>query len=593
MGVGRERGLPGHPSAPGRSGHAGIARPAASPASGSSFRPPPPGPALVVAAELASGGPKMFSWLGTDDRRRKDPEVFQTVSEGLKKLYKTKLLPLEEHYKFHEFHSPALEDADFDNKPMVLLVGQYSTGKTTFIRYLLEQDFPGMRIGPEPTTDSFIAVMQGDVEGIVPGNALVVDPKKPFRKLNAFGNAFLNRFVCAQLPNPVLESISVIDTPGILSGEKQRISRGYDFAAVLEWFAERVDRIILLFDAHKLDISDEFSEVIKALKNHEDKMRVVLNKADQIETQQLMRVYGALMWSLGKIVNTPEVIRVYIGSFWSHPLLIPDNRKLFEAEEQDLFRDIQSLPRNAALRKLNDLIKRARLAKVHAYIISSLKKEMPSVFGKDNKKKELVNNLGEIYARIEREHQISPGDFPNLRKMQDQLQAQDFSKFQPLKSKLLETVEDMLANDIAQLMVLVRQEESQRPTQMVKGGAFEGTLHGPFGHGYGEGAGEGIDDAEWVVARDKPMYDEIFYTLSPVDGKITGANAKKEMVRSKLPNTVLGKIWKLADIDKDGMLDDEEFALANHLIKVKLEGHELPNELPSHLLPPSKRKVTE
>lgn len=76
----------------------------------------------------------MFSWLRSDDRRRKDPEVFQTVSDGLKKLYRTKLLPLEEHYRFHEFHSPALEDADFDNKPMVLLVGQYSTGKTTFIR---------------------------------------------------------------------------------------------------------------------------------------------------------------------------------------------------------------------------------------------------------------------------------------------------------------------------------------------------------------------------------------------------------------------------------------------------------------------------
>ncbi|XP_029606941.1 EH domain-containing protein 3 isoform X2 [Salmo trutta] len=524
-------------------------------------------------------------------KRKKDPEVFQTVSDGLKKLYKTKLLPLEEHYKFHEFHSPALEDADFDNKPMVLLVGQYSTGKTSFIRYLLEQDFPGMRIGPEPTTDSFIAVMHGDTEGVIPGNALVVDPKKPFRKLNSFGNAFLNRFVCAQLPNPVLESISVIDTPGILSGEKQRISRGYDFAAVLEWFAERVDRIILLFDAHKLDISDEFSEVIKALKNHEDKIRVVLNKADQIETQQLMRVYGALMWSLGKIVNTPEVIRVYIGSFWSHPLLIPDNRKLFEAEEQDLFKDIQSLPRNAALRKLNDLIKRARLAKVHAYIISSLKKEMPSVFGKEGKKKELINSLGEIYSRIEREHQISPGDFPNLKKMQEQLNAHDLNKFQPLKMKLLDTVDDMLAHDIASLMVLVRQEETNRPQQGVKGGAFDGTLNGPFGHGYGEGAGEGIDEAEWVVARDKPMYDEIFYTLSPVNGKVTGANAKKEMVKSKLPNTVLGKIWKLADIDKDGMLDDEEFALANHLIKVKLEGHELPADLPGHLIPPSKRKI--
>lgn len=65
-----------------------------------------------------------------------------------------------------------------------------------------------------------------------------------------------------------------------------------------------------------------------------------------------------------KSLRLSQVIRVYIGSFWSHPLLIPDNRKLFEAEEQDLFKDIQSLPRNAALRKLNDLIKRARLAKV-------------------------------------------------------------------------------------------------------------------------------------------------------------------------------------------------------------------------------------
>lgn len=91
---------------------------------------------------------------------------------------------------------------------------------------------------------------------------------------------------------------------------------------------------------------------------------MVLNKADQVDTQQLMRVYGALMWSLGKVIDTPEVLRVYIGSFWAHPLRNTDNRKLFEAEAQDLFKDIQSLPQKAAVRKLNDLIKRARLAKV-------------------------------------------------------------------------------------------------------------------------------------------------------------------------------------------------------------------------------------
>ena len=43
---------------------------------------------------------------------------------------------------------------------------------------------------------------------------------------------------------------------------------------------------------------------------------------------------------------------------------------------------------------------------------------MPTVFGKDNKKKELIASLGDIYVRIEREHQISPGDFPNLKRMQ-------------------------------------------------------------------------------------------------------------------------------------------------------------------------------
>jgi hypothetical protein len=59
-----------------------------------------------------------------------------------------------------------------------------------------------------------------------------------------------------------------------------------------------------------------------------------------------MRVYGALMWSLGKVMKTPEVLRVYIGSFWDQPLLIEDNAALFEAEEKDLMRDLRDLPRN-------------------------------------------------------------------------------------------------------------------------------------------------------------------------------------------------------------------------------------------------------
>lgn len=164
----------------------------------------------------------MFSWLSKDESHKQ--ELFENVVEGLKKIYKQKLLPLEQGYQFHDFHSPQLDDPDFDAKPMILLVGQYSTGKTTFIKYLLEREFPGIRIGPEPTTDRFIAVMYDDKEGVIPGNALIVDPQKQFRPLTKFGNAFLNRFQCSTVNSPVLKGISIVDTPGILSGEKQRVS---------------------------------------------------------------------------------------------------------------------------------------------------------------------------------------------------------------------------------------------------------------------------------------------------------------------------------------------------------------------------------
>ncbi|XP_078000886.1 EH domain-containing protein 1-like [Glandiceps talaboti] len=535
----------------------------------------------------------MFSWLSKDESRRKHPQVFNTVADGLRTVYKNTIFPLEDHYKFHDFHSPALDDPDFDAKPMVLLVGQYSTGKTTFIKYLLERDFPGMRIGPEPTTDCFIAVMNGDSEGVIPGNALVVDPKKQFRPLSRFGNAFLNRFQCSLVCSEVMNSISIIDTPGILAGEKQRVDRGYDFTGVMEWFAERVDRIILLFDAHKLDISDEFRRIIEVLRGNDDKIRIVLNKADMVDHQQLMRVYGALMWSLGKVLATPEVSRVYIGSFWDKPLHHDMNRRLFEAEEQDLFHDIQSLPRNAALRKLNDLIKRARLAKVHAYIISYLRKEMPSVFGKDSKKNQLIKELSEIYKKIQREHQISPGDFPPLHKMQEMLRDHDFSKFNHMKPRLIEKVDNMLANDMTRLMQMIPTEEavkSQEPA--VRGGAFSNDPS-PFGAGYGEGADFGRNEhEEWIVSREMGKYETTFGSLNPVDGKISGVAAKKYMIQSKLPNTVLGKIWKLADIDRDGMLDLEEFGLAQHLINIKLEGNDIPGELPPHLIPPSKKGFT-
>ena len=43
---------------------------------------------------------------------------------------------------------------------------------------------------------------------------------------------FLSRFEGASCPAKLLEEITIIDTPGVLSGEKQRIERNYNVRVV-------------------------------------------------------------------------------------------------------------------------------------------------------------------------------------------------------------------------------------------------------------------------------------------------------------------------------------------------------------------------
>jgi hypothetical protein len=54
--------------------------------------------------------------MSKDEGRKKTHEVYDGVAEGLKGIYRQKLLPLEKEYQFHDFHSPALDDPDFDAK---------------------------------------------------------------------------------------------------------------------------------------------------------------------------------------------------------------------------------------------------------------------------------------------------------------------------------------------------------------------------------------------------------------------------------------------------------------------------------------------
>eukprot|EP00977_Amphora_coffeiformis_P008094 scaffold1814_cov163-Amphora_coffeaeformis.AAC.5 len=379
------------------------------------------------------------------------------ILKGLARLYRKKILPLELSSRYGHFHSPPLSPSDFEAPPLILLLGQYSVGKTSFIKYLLGRDFPGIRVGPEPTTDRFTAVLWGQQDKIIPGAALCSQSDRPFTGLSPFGNNFLSRMEAAELDAPILRNVTLIDTPGILSGQKQR-SRNYDYEAVMKWFAERADLIIVMFDAHKLDISDELKRVMELMIPHLDKVRIVLNKADSISTQQLMRVYGALMWSLGKVMNTPEVSRVYMGSFWENPMANMEQAELLQREEMDLLQEIMGLPQQAVMRKINEMVKRARSVKVHSYIIHYLRKQLPYTWGRKEKQKRLVGRLEQEFMAAARRYSLPKGDFPPLEPMRQALrEIKDLSEFPKLDKRLVREMDKVFSEDIPQLLERARQ----------------------------------------------------------------------------------------------------------------------------------------
>ncbi|XP_072803556.1 epidermal growth factor receptor substrate 15-like 1 isoform X3 [Vicugna pacos] len=101
--------------------------------------------------------------------------------------------------------------------------------------------------------------------------------------------------------------------------------------------------------------------------------------------------------------------------------------------------------------------------------------------------------------------------------------------------------------------------------------------------------GKGFLDKQ---VEEKAKFDGIFESLLPINGLLSGDKVKPVLMNSKLPLDVLGRVWDLSDIDKDGHLDRDEFAVAMHLVYRALEKEPVPSVLPPSLIPPSKRKKT-
>merc|ERR1719401_2421872 len=213
--------------------------------------------------------------------------------------------------------------------------------------------------------------------------------------------------------------------------------------------------IIVFFDALKSDVSDELKQCIGALEEWSSKIHVVLNKADQVTTQELLRVNGALMWNLGKVCDTPETTKVYVGSFWDGPLRNEGLRELFERESDELYRHIEHLPLSSSVQRINDLSKRARVVKAHALLLENLRASMPSMWGHEEKQAELLNNLRGIYQDVSRQHGVPIGDFPKVDEMRQKLAGMDFTRFRRLDAAKLRRADELLRCGIPELLSMI------------------------------------------------------------------------------------------------------------------------------------------
>jgi hypothetical protein len=95
-----------------------------------------------------------------------------------------------------------------------------------------------------------------------------------------------------------------------------------------------------------------------------------------------------------------------------------------------------------------------------------------------------------------------------------------------------------------------------------------------------------VDDPWTINTVQREYYTKQFRDIQPDITKIISGNIAKEFFeRSRLPTSELSQIWNLADVNHDGTLSLAEFCTAMHLVVLRVNGFELPDELPPQLQP--------
>lgn len=202
-------------------------------------------------------------------------------------------------------------------RPLVLVLGNYSSGKSTLINEFLEADIQAT--GQAPTDDTFTVITHDD--SVPPsddvriieerdGKFLLNDPEYPFETLKKHGQRFASHFRLKKVNAPFLETLALIDTPGMLDSITER-DRGYDYQQVIGDLAQIADLVLVVFDPHKAGtVRESYISIRETLpsRTFEDRLLFVLNRIDECASFiDLLQVYGTLCWNLSQITGRKDI----------------------------------------------------------------------------------------------------------------------------------------------------------------------------------------------------------------------------------------------------------------------------------------------
>jgi len=270
-------------------------------------------------------------------------KITESTLKELKKVYESSIKDLEKTYKYKELSNRHFGDPEMFNKPLVVLMGPWSGGKSTIINYLLGTEFTkdAFRTTAEPSPGfNFNLAMYGEEPQEMDGTELAAE--WAFSSLQKFGQEFLKKLRGKKLPNKLLEKVTFAEIPGVLeTGTIRKIERRYPFNDACQWFIDHADLILLVYDYAKLDIGPETEALLDQLKGRESQVRIVLNKADEITAEELLKIQGNLVWNVSPLMASLEPPTLYAGSFWSRPYQVGAPKRLLRSQEESLLKDIR------------------------------------------------------------------------------------------------------------------------------------------------------------------------------------------------------------------------------------------------------------